>query len=188
MGVTSILLLIAFVVFLKVTNHGKLNGATFTNYYITQTSLIDVAKLKMTHFTEASPTYYQGSPLPGSGLKGSSGTVGSFNQQTAGRMCQSEACRDAGKTLYESINFTINPCDDFFEFACGNWIAQHPIPDEKRRIGTFNMLDDTLTENMKQILEGGNSVSNPSVANSVKFALDMYQECMDRGMFDDSAH
>jgi len=122
-----------------------------------------------------------------SGIKGESGSLASANgglnklpaTQTAGRICQSEACREAGLALYESINFTVNPCDDFFEFACGNWNDKHPIPDDKSNVGTFNLLDEELTTNMRQILESPlkarSADSNTSLAKSVEFALDLYK-------------
>ncbi|KIH67760.1 hypothetical protein ANCDUO_01903 [Ancylostoma duodenale] len=34
----------------------------------------------------------------------------------------------ASDLLTKAMNFTVDPCEDFFEFACGSWIATHPIP------------------------------------------------------------
>ncbi|KAI2799808.1 NEDD8 protease nep2 [Blomia tropicalis] len=111
------------------------------------------------------------------------------------RICQTGACREAGKALYESINFTVNPCDDFFQYACGRWIEKNPIPDDKSRIGTFNKLDDQLNQEMRTILEDdvnnnknrrmGSSDQLEETAKSVQFAKQLYHECMDRKTIED---
>ena len=41
---------------------------------------------------------------------------------------QSEWEKFSAAIILNSMNATVNPCEDFFEFACGNWIKQHPIP------------------------------------------------------------
>lgn len=28
----------------------------------------------------------------------------------------------------QAINKSVNPCDDFYEFACGSWKSNNPIP------------------------------------------------------------
>ena len=32
---------------------------------------------------------------------------------------------------------TVNPCDDFFNFACGSWIEENIIPEDKSKIDGF---------------------------------------------------
>jgi putative endopeptidase len=41
-----------------------------------------------------------------------------------------------------SIDTTADPCVDFNQFACGNWIKNNPIPADQTRWGRFNELAD----------------------------------------------
>ena len=58
-----------------------------------------------------------------------------------------------GSTLSESIDLSVDPCDDFFEFACGGWVAKHPIPEGADVTGTFFEADDLLNKRMGLILD-----------------------------------
>ncbi|VDN38531.1 unnamed protein product [Cylicostephanus goldi] len=55
----------------------------------------------------------------------------------------------ASEILTKSINVSVDPCDDFFAFACGNWIANHPIPKHKAIYHQFAMLSDRVQEQMR---------------------------------------
>jgi putative endopeptidase len=39
-----------------------------------------------------------------------------------------------------AIDTSVNPCDDFYKYACGNWKKENPIPAAKVRWGQFDVL------------------------------------------------
>ena len=103
-----------------------------------------------------------------------------FQTIASSLICQSPACLEAGKSLRDSINFSVNPCDDFHQFTCGNWIAAHPIPDEMIYIDQPIILFDKIDKEIRLLFEHPESNQNSS-AKSVAYALELYSECMDRG-------
>lgn len=46
-------------------------------------------------------------------------------------------CIKNAASLLASIDRNVNPCDDFYEFSCGNWIKTHPIPDDRATVSNF---------------------------------------------------
>ena len=55
--------------------------------------------------------------------------------------CITRECIAASNNLFQWMNLDANPCDDFNEFACGNFIIEQPIPNDISFIvGTLSFL------------------------------------------------
>ena len=52
-----------------------------------------------------------------------------------------------------NLDRSVNPANDFYDFAVGGWVKSHPIPDEYSRWGTFEILQEKNNEVLKKILE-----------------------------------
>jgi predicted metalloendopeptidase len=94
-------------------------------------------------------------------------------------ICTTTACQTAGKLIRDNINSSVDPCDDFYDFACGGWMATHTIPPEKSRTSTFDELSEELQKKLKEEL---NEPSKVGDADSVIYALDLFKACIDNGM------
>lgn len=77
------------------------------------------------------------------------------------------------------LDHSCKPCEDFYKFANGGWLARNPIPPAYPSWGTFNELAERNREELHQILESaaGNR-SAPQGSNLQKIG-DFYASCMD---------
>ena len=49
---------------------------------------------------------------------------------------------------------TADPCNDFFQYACGDWNKKHVIPEDRTSISTFEVMADQLQVILKGITQG----------------------------------
>jgi len=75
----------------------------------------------------------------------------------------------------KAIDKKADPCEDFFQYACGEWNKNNPIPAEQSRWGTFSQLADNTLNNLRAILETKSAA--PSASD--KQMSDYYDSCMD---------
>ena len=54
-----------------------------------------------------------------------------------------------------SIDTTVDPCNDFYKFACGKFAANHPIPADQPSVDQFYALYNVNTQSLNGILDEG---------------------------------
>ena len=95
--------------------------------------------------------------------------------------CTTPGCITAAATYLEMMNQNQDPCQDFYEFACGNFLQETMIPDHKVMIGSQTNLDDKLNERLRKIFEEDSKDDEPAIFSSVR---KLYSSCMDTNMLD----
>ncbi|XP_057328735.1 neprilysin-4-like [Microplitis mediator] len=99
-----------------------------------------------------------------------------FRKEEYKEMCQSDECIKTAARIIESINKTIDPCDDFYKFACGGWISRNPIPQSQTSWDQLSLLREDLLENLRVLLEEPDQDSD---LRPIKLARSLYKTCMD---------
>src|SRR5271157_4427676 len=76
-----------------------------------------------------------------------------------------------------AMDKTADPCVDFYQYSCGNWMKNNPIPADKSRWGRFNALDEYNLYVLRDILEKAEAPGNHT---SIEMKVgDYYASCMD---------
>jgi putative endopeptidase len=78
----------------------------------------------------------------------------------------------------DQVDRSLDPCTDFFQYACSKWLKANPIPPDQGGWGTFNALDKWNVAAVRNTLQEAaqTSASRSPVQQKVG---DYYASCMD---------
>lgn len=104
---------------------------------------------------------------------------------SSSKVCTSTACIETGQAILEAADFCLDPCEDFYAFACNGWIRANPIDEESGALGVsaFTLLSAKVDRQLRELLRSKNSTTTKtattSKAKSVAIARQLYHECFD---------
>ncbi len=109
--------------------------------------------------------------------------LGVFAMLLAAIFCSAQTSQSAG-ALHEipvfdvnAIDKTIDPCVDFYQYACGTWMKNNPIPADKSQWGRFNELSEHNLYILRDILTEAQAPGKHSAIETMVGTY--YGSCMD---------
>src|SRR6267154_1993887 len=78
----------------------------------------------------------------------------------------------------DMLDKNVDPCNDFYAYACSKWLARNPIPADRSSWGRFNELAQRGEYIVRDILEKAEVDRPGRTANEQKIG-DYYASCMD---------
>jgi predicted metalloendopeptidase len=79
--------------------------------------------------------------------------------------------------LLKKIDKSVDPCEDFYSFACGKFEQDTVIPDDKSSVTTFSLISDKVTEQLRKLIEKPLSDNEAPHNRLVK---NLYKSCLNK--------
>src|SRR5580698_10783473 len=93
---------------------------------------------------------------------------------------QPDAAKPSGDVRFsvDLLDKSIDPCNDFYAYACSKWSAKNPIPSDRPSWGRFDELQQRGQFVVRDILEKA-AVDRPGRSVNEQKIGDFYASCMD---------
>src|SRR5437899_3448094 len=82
------------------------------------------------------------------------------------------------QTVTTDLDRSVSPCVNFYQFACGTWMAKNPIPADQSTWSRFDELAERNRQVLREILDKA-AVEDPKRSEVQKKIGDHYASCMD---------
>ncbi|KAI9319984.1 hypothetical protein BX666DRAFT_1918150 [Dichotomocladium elegans] len=118
-----------------------------------------------------------------------------YSRGPALEVCQTQTCLTAATEIQNFVNFNVDPCDDFYQFACGNFLEHTVVDENNPRSGPFISGDANIINGIASILNGsyeellsvnlapdfveGANYSSEADQRVFNFLKSYYDSCMD---------
>lgn len=93
--------------------------------------------------------------------------------------CETEECYEVSKRVLSSLDETVNPCDDFYQFTCGGWINNHPLKLGQSQIDGYSITEEKIVETIREILKGKYKTNKKYTGAEKKYDKDTFKKLKD---------
>ncbi|XP_031319722.2 membrane metallo-endopeptidase-like 1 [Camelus dromedarius] len=101
-------------------------------------------------------------------------------RKEAAEVCTTPGCVMAAARILQNMDPSKEPCNDFYQYACGGWLRRHVIPETNSRYSIFDILRDELEIILKGVLENPASEDRPAVQK----AKTLYRSCVNESVIE----
>ncbi|KRT83251.1 Peptidase [Oryctes borbonicus] len=98
-------------------------------------------------------------------------------ETTEQETCLTPECIHTASNILKWMNPAIEPCDDFYEFACGNFIKDSKIRDDESTVSTSSVSDELVMEQLRTLFE---EPIQKSEAKPFTLLKKLYKACMNK--------
>ncbi|KAF5901062.1 membrane metallo-endopeptidase-like 1, partial [Clarias magur] len=103
-----------------------------------------------------------------------------FRRNQDASVCTTPDCVTAAARLLQNMDQSVDPCQNFYQYACGGWLERHVIPETSSLHSVFNILRDELEIVLKGVLETQSERDREAFKN----AKVLYRSCMNESVIE----
>lgn len=99
-------------------------------------------------------------------------------------VCVTPECIRVASHILNYIDESVSPCDDFYNFACGNFVKNTVMPDkdERNKTDVYALAEDHVNERFRILL---NEKTDPNDWEHNNMAKDFYKTCMNTTLIEE---
>ncbi|KAK6619691.1 hypothetical protein RUM43_012448 [Polyplax serrata] len=103
-----------------------------------------------------------------------------YNKLLRDKVCNSNECIESAMTLLQTVDFSQDPCQDFYKFACGKFPNDHPLNENDLHNSWFIEKDSQLNGMILNILKSPILETDLKIIRETK---EFYQSCINKSQF-----
>eukprot|EP00731_Ephydatia_muelleri_P000105 Em0001g105a len=109
-------------------------------------------------------------------LSASLGVMNQRSQTTSStsQVCQSQECIKLSAAIISALDETVDPCQDFYNFSCGNWVQNNVIPDSVSSYNQYTLLSSLNSQNVRAAIL---QLQGTAGAQAIQKLKDLYASC-----------
>ncbi|XP_031781394.1 neprilysin-2 [Nasonia vitripennis] len=92
-------------------------------------------------------------------------------------ICLTEGCYNAAQLIRNNINETADPCNNFFDFACGGFVSKAVVSDSKPATGYLHVVQEKVMKEVSELLQEIIDLTEPRI---FELAKQYFKTCLDQ--------